>query len=228
MTINKILKIFPVIILLVSPYYAFAQKSNVEAYDTAVTKFWNDLYLSGGWTLYCGYRFDYTHKTKDGKVLSIEQIYPAAWMIKYLKCKSRMQCRQSDNGLFMKMEADLHNMYPVWRSIYSTRRDALFGIVDGEDWRFDSCDFERKLGITEPRPIARGNIARAIFYMNKVYGVPLDKEMLVILKRWNREDPPSTQEKRRNNIIERIQGKRNPYIDNPALAEELIMSQTAR
>ena len=29
-------------------------------------------------------------------------------------------------------------------------------------------------------------------------------------------------------MIERIQGNRNPYIDNPALVEKLIMSQAVK
>ncbi|MFT5350905.1 MAG: deoxyribonuclease-1, partial [Gammaproteobacteria bacterium] len=38
-------------------------------------------------------------------------------------------------------------------------------------------------------------------------------------KVWNKIDPPSKQEKIRNDRIERLQGNRNPYIDKPSLAE---------
>jgi len=225
--INKILETFLIILLLVLPFRTIAGQPEEETFDHVISSFWNDIYITGGWTLYCGFRFHYTKITDDGKALGIEQIYSPIWMIKYLKCKSRMQCRKSNNSRFIKMEADLHNMYPVWQTVNSARNGTRYGIIDGEDWRFDQCDFERKLGITEPRPIARGNIARAIFYMHNEYGVPIEKGMLQTLKRWNREDPPSAQEKQRNDKIERIQGRRNPYIDNPALAERIAADRKA-
>ncbi|NIQ17145.1 MAG: nuclease, partial [Candidatus Dadabacteria bacterium] len=81
-----------------------------------------------------------------------------------------------------------------------------YGEIEGEDWRYDGCDFERKNGIAEPRPLARGNIARAIFYMHREYGIPIEKDILVTLKEWNRKDPPSAHELKRNNKIEKIQG----------------------
>ncbi len=201
---------------------AQAETLPVENYDEVeVNTFWNELYNSGGWSLYCGYRFDQTHSGKQGRHFVIEQIYPSSWMLKSLDCGSRQRCRADDNSRFTRMEADMHNLYPVWQEIDVIRRDTVFGIVSGEDWRYEDCDFEKKLNVSEPRPIARGNIARSIFYMHSEYGVPIDPEMLRVLKTWNREDPPSNQELARNNRIEELQGNRNSYIDNPALAEQI-------
>ena len=213
------------ILLLTLPGYTLAQESTEDVYDSAVSKFWDNIYLTGGWTLYCGYKFDHARKTADGKTVVIEQIYPALWMVKYLNCKSRMDCIQSSNNGFNRMESDLHNMYPVWATISWSRGNTRYGLIEGEDWRIDGCDFERKNGITEPRPIARGNIARAIFYMGKEYGLPVDENMLTILRRWNRDDPPSEQEKQRNNRIQELQGNRNPFIDNPALADKMNLGR---
>ena len=224
--INKnILRIIPVMVLLTFPLHIPAQESADDIYDKAVATFWDNIYLSGGWTLYCGFKFDHTRKTEDGKIIGIEQIYPTSWMIKHLKCASRMQCHQSKNNQLIRMESDLHNMYPDWMEISRARGDTGYGIIAGEDWRFDGCDFERKQGITEPRPDARGNIARAIFYMKREYGLPVDEKLLTVLKTWNREDPPSEQEKQRNDKIQAAQGKRNPFIDNPALADRISVSQ---
>ncbi len=111
-----------------------------------------------------------------------------------MECKSRRQCRLDKKSRFTRMEADMHNLYPVWQEADVARRNTVFGMIDGEDWRYENCDFERFLGITEPRPIARGNIARSIFYMHTQYGLPVDKKMLDELKRWNRQDTPSNQE----------------------------------
>jgi len=38
---------------------------------------------------------------------------------------------------------------------------------------------------------------------------------------WNRQDPPDAAERRRNDLIETFQGNRNPYIDDPSLAERV-------
>ncbi len=193
-----------------------------ENYDEiAVNTFWNELYSGGGWSLYCGFKFTNAHDLSDGHLFVIEQIYPVSWMLRALNCDSRMQCRNDKNSRYTVMEADMHNLYPVWQDTDVLRRDTYYGIIEGEDWRYKDCDFERRAGITEPRPIARGNIARAIFYMHTQYGVPIDAGMLDTLKRWNRDDPPSNQEVKRNDRIEELQGNRNRYIDNPTLAEQL-------
>lgn len=200
----------------------FAESLPVESYDEVVVNtFWNDLYSQGGWSLYCGYRFDPAADLTEGRLFVIEQIYPLSWMLKHLTCDSRRECRLDKRSRFTRMEADMHNLYPAWQDTDISRRDTRFGMIKGEDWRYENCDFERQFGVTEPRPIARGNIARSIFYMHTEYGVPLDKKMLAQLKVWNREDPPSKQELLRNKIIEELQGNRNKYIDNPVLAEQI-------
>ncbi len=177
---------------------------------------WTELYSNGGWTLYCGERFE----NRSG--LSVEHIYPASWMAEHLGCGSRKQCRRSSER-FNYMEADLHNLYPSLVSINQARSNYQFGIIEGEAREFGDCDFERNNSarIAEPRPIARGNVARAIFYMHTEYGLPIPGDMVELLKRWNREDPPSCHELRRNNKIEELQGTRNPYIDHPGRVDEL-------
>ena len=100
-------------------------------------------------------------------------------MFDFLGCNSRMQCRDSGNEKFARMEADLHNLYPTWLNLNNVHFVSSYGEIKGEDWRYDGCDFERKNGVAEPRPLARGNIARAIFYMHHEYGVPIENEMLV-------------------------------------------------
>ena len=199
-----------------------AESLPVENYDEVVANtFWNELYTHGGWSLYCGYRFDPAAHLTEGRLFVIEQIYPVSWMLEHMSCNSRRQCRLDEKSRFTRMEADMHNLYPVWQDIDVSRRNTVFGMIKGENWRYEECDFERYLGVSEPRPIARGNIARSIFYMHTEYGVPIDKKMLGILKLWNREDPPSKQEALRNDIIEELQGNRNQYIDNPTMAEQI-------
>lgn len=219
---HPVKKIISLIILAGIFHNSHADTLPVDNYDeVAVNTFWNELYSNGGWSLYCGYRFDPAVDLTEGRQFVIEQIYPVSWMLKHMKCESRRQCRLDKKSRYTRMEADMHNLYPAWQEIDVIRRDTSYGIIEGENWRYDTCDFERHLGITEPRPIARGNIARSIFYMHSEYGLPIEKQMLDDLKAWNRNDPPSNQEMLRNNLIEELQGNRNPYIDSPEKAERI-------
>lgn len=200
----------------------FADEQNYDYDHIASQVFWDELYPYGGWTLYCGYRFEHDRKTRDVKAVTIEHIYPTTRMIEQLHCGSRMQCRESGNKRFARMEADMHNMYPVWNALVTYRNGFQYGEIQGEEWRFDDCDIEWQGGVLEPRSVARGNIARALLYMYKQYGLKLEPETIRMLVRWNSEDPPSNQEVERNNKIESIQGNRNPFIDDPSMADKLL------
>lgn len=207
-------------ILACTPVYGDAP---VPDFDRIVSQiFWSELYPFGGWTLYCGYRFEHDRKIKGAKSVTIEHIYPTSEMIKQLHCGSRMQCLDSGNKLYARMEADMHNMYPVWSDLVTYRNGSRFGNIDGEHWRFEDCDIEWQGGVLEPRPVARGNIARAMMYMHERYGLKLEPEMLKLMVQWSSEDPPSNQEVERNRQIEAMQGNRNPFIDDPAWADRLL------
>ena len=185
--------------------------------EIAAWLFWDELHPYGGWTLYCGHRFGDDRKTSEQWPVSVAHIYPLSGMLKRAGCKSRMQCRESGNALFRHMEANMHNLYPVWSTL-ATQIDGMeFGEVEGEEWRFKDCDIEWRNGIVEPRPVSRGNVARALYYMHWRYEMPLRPSLLPLLRRWNREDAPSEQERFRNDRIQVLQGQRNPFIDNSAL-----------
>ncbi|MGS2761913.1 endonuclease [Sinomicrobium sp. M5D2P9] len=76
----------------------------------------------------------------------------------------------------------------------------------------------------------KGDVARMVMYMYLRYGnrcLPsavgtgpqtYSSEMMDIFLEWNAQDPVSQYEINRNNILENLQGNRNPFIDNPAFA----------
>jgi len=70
----------------------------------------------------------------------------------------------------------------------------------------------------EPRPEVRGDIARAVLYMEQDYRMFVGASMMDLMRQWHLEDPPDDEEWRRNDVIERLQGTRNPFIDLPGLA----------
>lgn len=76
----------------------------------------------------------------------------------------------------------------------------------------------------------KGDIARMMMYMYVRYTTrclatnvgsgpaTYNVDMPNIFLEWNEEDPVSQFEKNRNNVLQGIQGNRNPFIDNPYLA----------
>ncbi len=197
---------------------ASAYKKPVGEYFNILPLFWSKVYANGGETLYCGRRFG-AHKGKD---INIEHVFPMNWALKKFGCRDREQCRRISPG-FNKVESDMHNLYPAIGKINQARSSHAFGMIAGERRDFGRCDFEidRYRRRVEPRPASRGNIARAMFYMQQKYGLTIFKQQAALLKRWHREDPPDAEERRRNNAIEKVQGSRNRFIDRPGLVNQL-------
>jgi deoxyribonuclease-1 len=189
-----------------------------EAYVQTLRRFWGEVYGGGGTELYCGDRFD----RETGRGLNVEHIFPMSWVGNELRCGSRDQCRDR-SAAFLRIETDMHNMYPARPELNSARGNLPFAEIDGEERRFGACDFEKddRGRRVEPRPAARGEIARAMFYMQQAYGLPIYPRQGETLLRWHRADPPDEAERRRNDAVARLQGRRNPFIDTPALADEL-------
>ncbi|MEO0368397.1 MAG: endonuclease [Pseudomonadota bacterium] len=193
-----------------------SSKSKIANYQEARSIFWRGVYPSGFDTLYCGV------KGKDPRKVqaNIEHVFPMSWVTNALDCGTRKQCR--DNDKFNQIESDLHNLYPALTQINKVRSSFKFGMVAGESRDYGArCDFEldTRQRAVEPRPAVRGDIARAMFYMQNRYGdlgLKIFSKQAALLKEWHLEDPPDAEEQRRNDTIERLQGNRNPYIDEPS------------
>jgi len=184
----------------------------------ALPIFWSRLYPRGGETLYCGKRFA---RDNAGRV-NVEHVFPMAWVTRHLRCGRRKQCRER-SPRFNRIEADLHNLWPALSEVNEARASFAFAIVQGERHDVPGCDFEvdRRRRQVEPRPAARGEIARSMFYMAEEHGLEIFARQGRLLERWHRDDPVSDEERRRNDLIERIQGNRNPFIDDPGRAARL-------
>ena len=131
-------------------------------------------------------------------------------------CSNRRECPYR---LFHFAMADLHNLWPALASINSSRQTAPFWELPGEERRrfTQFCpDYERMsasegYSLVEPRDAVKGDIARSIMYMVFYYDFPLYGMGPAMIK-WHLEDPPDEWECTRNNLIEQLQGTRNPFI----------------
>lgn len=177
-------------------------------YLDSLRSYWQGLYPDGGATLYCGRKF----RPFDRSV-NVEHVYPMSWVTKKLGCGKREQCRHN-SPRFNLIESDMHNMYPARKDVNQTRGAMAFGIIKGEQHHFKGCDFEVDFRArrVEPRPEARGRIARAMLYMADEYDLEIYRKQRKMLEKWHRQFPPAAEEKRHNAAVAKIQGKPNSYI----------------
>jgi len=195
----------------------------IKDYETARPLLWYSVYPNGGETLYCGERFSSDHR----KGYNVEHVFPMSWVTNGLSCGKRKQCRARSKA-FNQIEADLHNLFPSRADVNQDRSSFRFSEVRGEKRRYGKqCDFEvdKRGRIAEPAPERRGEVARAMFYMAdryKSHGLVLFKKQALLLEKWHKADPPSGDERRRNSVIEKLQGNRNLFIDAPDEVHRLI------
>ncbi len=131
---------------------------------------------------------------------------------------------------------DAHHLRPTLNSINSSRGNSDFGEVDGESGvKSDGYGNKWTSSIFEPRDEVKGDVARIMFYMATRYGFDGKFNLKLVddrntsastgngrfgglqtLLKWHYEDPVSTSEIYRNNVIfDNWQHNRNPYIDHP-------------
>jgi len=86
---------------------------------------------------------------------------------------SRGECERNGPPEIKAMIFDLHNLVPSVGQVNADRSNLRFGEIEGEVLVFGGCDFEysRNLGIAEPAPVVRGDVARVWFYMRDIHGV---------------------------------------------------------
>ena len=181
--------------------------ASADAEDTLANK----VYAEGGKTLYCQESF------KPGDRIKVDYIYGEKLLLRQFGCITARQC--SSKPGFMKVSGDLHNLYPVERSLELDRRGSMFGdLPDSIETR--QCGQQLSFQTFDPPDHAKGNVARAMVYMHKQHNLPLVGP-LEMYQRWSKLDPPDAAEKKRNDVIGRIQGNKNPYIDNPESLQKL-------
>jgi len=109
-------------------------------------------------------------------------------------------------------EADLHHLRTADININSKRRNypytsgkGKYKLVSNNSWY--------------PGDEWVGDVSRMILYLNLRYNEDFNSVGNIdLFLKWNAQDPISPIEIKRNEIIFKAQGNRNPFIDNPYLA----------
>lgn len=195
-----------VFLLLFTPSVLWAGPPN---YLDTIPVFWRTLYPDGGQGLYCGTAFEARDRSYN-----IEHVYPMAWVTRALRCGDRHACRRN-SPRFNDIESDMHNMYPARKDLNKARGAYPYREIRGERRVEPGCDLEIDpvARVVEPRPASRGNIARAMLYMEERYDLKLYERQRRLLLEWHRSDPVDEHERWRNRRIAEVQGEPNPWIE---------------
>lgn len=198
------------------------------------------IYLTSGKhrTFHCGCVFDklkqvFPNLCSDGPVagkvesqkLIWASLMPSNVFAKSLKCWNKNLCVRQDrqkvkgsqccsevSPKFKTMESDMHNIFPMIAELDTPIETSNFSGL--EEYRY--CKKEGTL-----RKEINGNASRAYLYMSFQYKIPLEESLENSLRAWHFEDPPDEWEEKRNDLIEVVQGNRNPFIDQPELVERI-------
>ena len=130
----------------------------------------------------------------------------------------------------LPMVSDLHQLASTFATPNGRRGNLRFAKVSKATYSTASGS---KLGNEgfEPADAVKGNVARSMLYfITRYYDRDIRKGMnykdfwtsrVPMLLEWNRQDPPDAAERRRNDMAQAFQGNRNPFIDNPELADQV-------
>lgn len=204
-------------------------QTQIKNYSKALRLFWGQVYREGGQTIYSLQEFG----PNKPEWINVEHVFPMAWVVKGLvkqkKCRDRRDCRRKSKR-FNLIESDLHNLYPSRRDLNMLRGSYRFGNIKGELRLFGGYDFEinPQARLIEPTPASQGEVARSMFYMANAYDLKIFSKQAKTLAYWNKADQPSNEEKRRNDLIEELQGTRNHFIDQPNAIEILLNTKNSK
>ncbi|EIF42760.1 deoxyribonuclease I [gamma proteobacterium BDW918] len=188
-----------------------------------------DLYCGCNWTWVgqsggrvdkssCGYQ---TRKQEQrASRTEWEHIVPAWHFGHQRQCwqsGGRQNCEASDPA-FGAMEADLHNLTPVVGEVNADRSNYQYAEIPGEATQYGACDAETdfKGRAFEPRPEARGLVARVNFYMADRYNLRLSSKQERLFMAWDKMYPVSVWEKERDRRIASRMGHHNPFVTGQA------------
>ncbi len=119
--------------------------------------------------------------------------------------------------------SDAHHLRPVDFYMNNSRSNKRFADGSGNAAAVSG-------GFFYPGDEWKGDVARMMMYMYVRYqsqclavvvgsgDTSYSEDMPDIFLEWNAEDPVSESEMNRNNVLNNVQGNRNPFIDNPYLA----------
>jgi deoxyribonuclease-1 len=140
------------------------------------------------------------------------------------------RCAARADTTYRRMEADLYNLYPEIGEINRLRSNFSMAEIAEDTAQLASLPIKVGHRKFEPRPGAKGDVARTYLYMEAAYpgrGIISGKNA-VLFSGWDAQDPVDAWECQRALRIELLQGNANPYVMRPCLAQGLIAQAQRR
>ena len=171
----------------------------------------------------CGLQNSFPKKhLKRASRTEAEHIIPASWMYrkngKYRECytqakalgeNTRKYCQKTDKD-YRNAHNDLMNLVPAVGQLNGLRSNKPFAEkVSGkkeQTFRGNGKVLVVTSRVVIPDKSIRGDVARVGFYMSDTYGVSYSKRQLSLFKKWDKEDPVSSEEHERNQRVFKVQG----------------------
>lgn len=150
-----------------------------------------------------------------------EHVIPSSWMYRkngewrqcYVEAKTkgvnkRKYCQKTDMD-YRNAHNDLMNLVPAVGQLNGLRSNKPFAekVSGKKEQTFNGAGkvFVVTSRVAIPDVSIRGDIARIAFYMEDTYGVTYSKRQLALFMKWDKEDPLSPEERKRNQLINKIQ-----------------------
>ena len=137
---------------------------------------------------------------------------------------------QSLFGKDLPMRSDLHHLMATFEHPNGMRGNLPFGAAKAPfDYKNDA-GAKRDGRVFEPPDFTKGRVARAMLYFYARYKdqgffnthvAAFWNPQIATLLDWNRRFPPTVEEQRRNDQVQAFQGNRNPFVDDPGLADRI-------
>ena len=186
-------------------------------------------------TLYCGYAYDkeknvslpggFTterHKERAGRV-EWEHVVPAENFGRYFKewregsgrCINEKghfftgrRCAEKLSAEFRLMQADMYNLFPAVGAVNANRSNYNYEILPDAPYAFGTCEMKIENRKAEPPERSRGEIARAMLYMEETYApvYRMSARQRRMVEEWNAKYPVTQWECTRAGRIAGLQG----------------------
>lgn len=132
----------------------------------------------------------------------------------------------------LPMKSDIHHLQSTFVTPNGRRGAFPYGMVSGAvKYATNSGSRLGGQSVFEPCDANKGNTARAMLYFmlryhdrnirNGGFSSAFWTQKVDTLLLWNRMDPPDENEMRRNELIYKYQGNRNPFIDDYTFADRI-------
>ena len=126
----------------------------------------------------------------------------------------RKNCVKTD-PIFAQMEGDMHNLVPAIGEVNGDRANFRFSEWNGQPTQYGRCEMVIDFAGNRAQPPtrSRGAIARTYLYMAEHYQLRLAPAQQKLFAAWHKQYPVSAWECRRDELIAKVQGNHNPFVE---------------